>query len=186
MKEKRETDCERERERKERCWKEKSLTDFRYASTKTWKWKLLSWFFYVISFSEKEMAFKFSGIYMLSFSFCYFSLTSISFSLSLLDKTVKASQERQRGVWNRGHNYGALNQPLTFTTFLLFLVAWSDPETDFPNLFHAIKIKTVCGFLSIYFSMLFQTNIISVFNLWFMAGVSMGFRIFILFCFYFC
>lgn len=127
--------------------------------------------------------------YICKFLFLLF-FSNMYLFLSLLDnyKTVKASQERQRGVWNRGHNYGALNQPLLFITFLLFLVPWSDPEIDFPNLFHAIKIKTVCGFLSICFLMLllFQTNIISVFNLWFMAGVSIGFRIFILFCFYIC
>jgi hypothetical protein len=51
---------------------------------------------------------------------------------------------------------GALNQLLAFNTFLLFFTfcmqSWRHCRTQkqsSPNLFHAIKIETVCGFLSI-------------------------------------
>ena len=90
--------------------------------------------------------------------------------------------------------YGALNQPLplshsscSWSPFAFNLGVVVRPWNRLPQLFPCYKDQNgMWAFVYLFNWCLFNvgTNIF-VFNLWFMAGVSMGFRIFILFCFIF-
>ena len=147
--------CKREFKKRIYIGKRKSLTDL--GKHQNLIVTLLSWFslcFLFLFGIEKgiqilEYIYIQHSLFVLSH---YLVIVSLSLCVSLPDKTVRLPK-RDRGVWSTGLiwrssvNLSLYHVPLVLDHLLhAILVSLSDPETNFPNLFHAIKIKTVRGF----------------------------------------
>ena len=146
--------CKREFKKRIYIGKRKSLTDL--GKHQNLIVTLLSWFslcFLFLFGIEK-------GIQILEYIYIQHSLfvlshylVIVSLSLCLSPRQDSEASKRDRGVWSTGLiwrssvNLSLYHVPLVLDHLLhAILVSLSDPETNFPNLFHAIKIKTVRGF----------------------------------------